>query len=442
MTIAHGTGNIDWRLAEQHFTGTPDQIAAELDDLILKLVAYRQSLEHGLPVATPRRISGWHRFRAAIGLAVAIALGAAGSTAAQDAAAATGAPRPAWADLLFGATLEGFYEWNANEPPDRVNALRAYDARANTFGIQQVATVIELPPAVDAGRRLGFRFDLQFGPASDATQGNPVNEPRPEVYRHLWQAYGTYVAPLGRGLQLDFGKFASNLGYETNYARDNQAYSRAYLFNFLPYYHMGLRATLPVHDRVTLMGTLTNGVQQTEEFNDFKSVQVSATVKPIDRLSWTLNGYVGREQPDAGLPDGPDGTFRVFDTYATYTASERLSLGLDVNHTSNAPTAAAPSLSLVGLGAYLRFAATLATAIGVRYEHIDDEGLFGGIAQVLDEVTLTAERRLADGLLFRAEYRHDWSNRRVFASDDGLERRQPTVLVGAIWWFGNKSGAR
>ena len=38
----------------------------------------------------------------------------------------------------FSATLEGFYEWNFNRPPDRINPLRAYDTRANTFGIQQV----------------------------------------------------------------------------------------------------------------------------------------------------------------------------------------------------------------------------------------------------------------------------------------------------------------
>ena len=38
-----------------------------------------------------------------------------------------------------------------------------------------------------------------------------------------------------------------DLGYETNYAKDNQAFSRAYLFNFLPFYHTGLRVSLPVH---------------------------------------------------------------------------------------------------------------------------------------------------------------------------------------------------
>ena len=109
-------------------------------------------------------------------------------------------------------SLEGYYQWNANEPYDRISLLRAYDTRANTFGMQQTAVIVELAPDVAAGRRYGARVDLQFGQATAALQGSPANEPRPELYRNVWQAYGTYVFPVGRGLQTDFGKFASNSG--------------------------------------------------------------------------------------------------------------------------------------------------------------------------------------------------------------------------------------
>ena len=88
----------------------------------------------------------------------------------------------------------------------------------------------------------GRASTLQFGQATETVQGSAANEPRPDVMRHIWQAYGTYVFPVGQGLQMDFGKFASNLGYETNYAKDNNQFSRAYLFNFLPFYHSGFRS--------------------------------------------------------------------------------------------------------------------------------------------------------------------------------------------------------
>ena len=95
------------------------------------------------------------------------------------------------------STLEGYYQYNWNRPTDRVNLLRAYDTRANVFSIQQAALVVESAPDVEAGRRFGARVDLQFGQATETVQGGAANEPRPDVYRHIWQAYGTYVFPVG-----------------------------------------------------------------------------------------------------------------------------------------------------------------------------------------------------------------------------------------------------
>jgi Putative beta-barrel porin-2, OmpL-like. bbp2 len=374
-----------------------------------------------------------------LGIIVAISLMQAGAQPA------TQAEPNVWRNIKFGGTFEGYYQYNWNRPPDRVLVLRAYDTRSNTFGIQQAAVVVDAAPDVEAGRRYGLRVDLQFGQATETVQGSPANEPRPDVYRNVWQAYGTYVFPVGaNGLQADFGKFASMLGYETNYAKDNQAFSRAYLFNFLPFYHSGLRLTVPVNDKVSVLYMLTNGIQQTEEFNNFKSNHFAAIVKPVPMLTWTVNYYFGQEQPDGGEPDGPDGFFRVFDTYATVTPTAALTLGLDVNYVTNEVNNQAPSLSLQGLAAYARYQLTPPVAFAVRYERLDDEGLFGGIDQVLQEVTLTAECKLADGFLMRGEFRRDWSDEAFFPGPSGsTDRRdhQNTALLGLIWVIGNKSGA-
>jgi hypothetical protein len=344
--------------------------------------------------------------------------------------------------LRFGVAFEGYYQFNGNRPHDRVNLLRAYDTRANVFSIQQVAIVIESVPAVEAGRRFGARIDLQFGQATETVQGSAANEPRPDVYRHVWQAYGTYVFPLGRGLQADFGKFASNLGFETNYAKDNSHFSRAYLFNFLPFYHSGLRLTLPVSDEVTLTYMLTNGIQQTEDFNNFKSNHLTAILKlPLD-VTWTTSYYFGREQPDDERPDGPDGLFRVIDTYLTYLATPALSFGLDANYVTNEVHERDKALSLQGIGAYARYQVSAPVALALRYERLDDEGLFGGVEQVLHEITATAEYKFAEGFLMRGEFRRDWSNREFFTTriPGALRDHQNTFTLGMVWWFGNKRG--
>jgi putative OmpL-like beta-barrel porin-2 len=371
---------------------------------------------------------------------------AAASIAAQT-STSTAASLPEtnpWQHVLFGATLEGYYQYNWNRPPDRTVTLRAYDTRSNVFSIQQVALVIDGAPDIGVGRRYGLRLDLQFGQATETVQGSAANEPRPDVYRNVWQAYGTYVFPAGaNGLQADFGKFASMLGYETNYAKDNQAFSRAYLFNFLPFYHSGLRLTLPLNEKVSLLYMLTNGIQQTEDFNDFKSSHVAAIVKPVSQVTWTINYYFGQEQADGGQPGGPDGFFRVFDTYLAVTPASAVTLALDVNYVTNELNKSDASMSLQGIGAYARYQTTPRSAIGLRYERLDDESLFGGIDQVLQEVTATGELKLADGFLMRGEFRRDWSDQAFFPGRQPGELRehQSTFLVGLVWWVGNKQRA-
>ncbi len=351
-------------------------------------------------------------------------------------------PNP-FAGIQFGATVEGFYQYNWNEPFDRINLLRAYDTRANVFGIQQTALVIESAPNVDADKRFGARVDLQFGQATETVQGGAANEPRPNVYRHIWQAYGTYVFPLGRGLTADFGKFASNLGYETNYAKDNNQFSRAYLFNFLPFYHSGLRLSLPVNDKLTVMYMLTNGIQQTEDFNNFKTNHVTAIVKPTGQITWTVNCFFGQEQPDGNEPDGPDGFFRVIDTYVSYAATSALSFGLDANYVTDEVNKSDPETALQGVGAYAGYQLDRPAAVALRYERLDDEGLFGGIDQVLHGLTAGLEYKFAEGFLVRGEFRRDWSNERFFttADPDVKSDHQNTFLIGMVWWFGNKTGA-
>jgi hypothetical protein len=259
----------------------------------------------------------------------------------------------------------------------------------------------------------------------------------------LWQAYGSYVFPGAAAVRIDGGKFGSNLGFETNYAKDNNHFSRALLFNFLPYYHNGLRLTWPLNERVSVQYMLTNGIQQTEDFNESKSNQVALLVTPKAGLSWTVNYYAGREQPDGGLPDGPDGWFRVFDTYVSYAANDKLSFGLDVSHTTNQVTTADSSLALTGVGVYARSQLAGGNAAAVRYEFLSDDGLFAGIEQQLQEATLTYERRVADGFMARVEFRRDWSDTPFFPSSrptDSLNTSQNTLLFGLVWWAGPKSG--
>ncbi len=401
------------------------------------------------------------------------------ATPAANAAATTAvtaAPAPAPAPVLTGEdapTLtffrgttinvgaDGYYGYNFNEPVGRVNLLRAYDVTSNSFNINQASLILEHLPSTES--RYGGRVDLQFGQATETVQGSSVNEQRPQVWRNLFQAYGSYLAPVGSGLELDFGKFASSLGNEGNYTKDQIAYSRAYSFNFLPFYHTGLRANYNVTPRVNVAYWLVNGANDTEDLNGFKSQAFLFTLKPASTVTWNVNYYFGQEARDVqptlnpgfptlptqpGLPTenispAPNGREHIFDTYATWTPTSKLTLIGEADYVLNRtlPEEQPPRVVIGDFTA--RYALPRNWNVGARTEYFDDRGgLFSGTTQALKEATAVLDHTFAPGFLARAEYRRDWSNQLFFLSDTvgAPKHAQTTATLGLIYWWGTKQG--
>ena len=380
-------------------------------------------------------------------------------------------------DYLKGSTInvmvDGYYEYNFNDPVGRVNVLRAYDVLSNAFSLNQAAIVFDRAADVDEGRRWGTRVDLQFGQATATTQGSPSNEHRPDIYRNIFQAYGTYIVPVGSGLTVDFGKWASSLGYEGNYTKDQLNYSRAYWFDFLPFYHMGFRVKYQVNDKLGLTYWLVNGTNQTEPTNGFKDEMFGFVLTPTKRITWTTNYYFGQENPDAtpttdcppvpvqpGLcfvpvTPAPNGKLHIFDSYVSWQVSPKWLLALEGDYVINRMWAtsgpgrnSAPAHTTGGAG-YVQYQLSPKGWLAGRGEYLSDRGayftggLFSNVTEALKEFTVTYGYNVADGLQVKTEYRYDWSNVPVFltSTQNVYSKDQSTATLGLIWWFGRKQGA-
>jgi hypothetical protein len=371
-------------------------------------------------------------------------------------------------DTTINLGLDTYYAYNFNQPVGRVNLLRAYDVLSNEFSLNQASVILERAPDLDAGRRWGARLDLQFGQATDTLQGNPANEPRPPIYRNIYQAYGTYVIPVGKGINLDFGKWASSLGIEGNYTKDQMNYSRSYWFNFLPFYHMGLRASVPLNDSFSVNYWIINGTNQAEATNGFKDQLFGFTAKPNKNVSWTLNYYLGQEHPDrapstncgpipvqpglcfVGIRPAPNGHTHIFDSYVSWKATPKLTFALEGDYfiqrlwQNSGPGQSSAPLHTDGGAAYIRYQVTPKIALATRAEYMSDRGgLFSGISQALKENTVTLDYKLLDGFLMRYEWRRDFSNQPSFLSDvqGVLSKEQNTATLGLVWWWGGKEGS-
>ena len=351
--------------------------------------------------------------------------------------------------FLAGTTLnfnlDGYYEYNSNHPDGRLNLLRAYDPLSNTFSLNQAGIVIERAPDPQQGRRGGVRIDLMFGQATESLGGSPFNEPRPQVYRNIFQAYGTYVFPVGSGLTVDFGKFASPLGYEGTYTKDQINYSRSYFFTFLPPYHMGLRSGYKLNDKATVSWMLTNGTAQAEDFNGFKSNHFMLNLTPAKNVSWTASYYVGRENRDpvSGSPR-PDGRTHILDTYLSWNPTADMTLAGEADYVVNRVFGNSAPAHVTGGAGYAKYQFAPKFYMAGRFEYLSDRGgLFSGSAQALKEGTVTAAWQPADGFQMRWEFRRDFSNRSFFLTGTpGLTQKdQNTATLGLSWWFGGKQGS-
>jgi hypothetical protein len=367
----------------------------------------------------------------------------------------------------INVSLDTYYGYNFNNPVGRVNLLRAYDVSSNAFSLNQAAVIFDRPPEVDAGRHFGARLDLQFGQATATLQGNPVNEPRPAIYRNVFQAYGTYVIPVGTGLTVDFGKWASSLGDEGNYTQFQINYSRSYWFNFLPFYHMGVRAQYRVNKKLALNYWVVNGNNQTEPTNSYKDELFGFVVTPNKNLSWTFNYYLGQDHPDATpvptcgpvpvqpglcfekISPAPNGKLHIFDTYVNWQSTQKLLLQLEGDYVierlwaNAAPGQSSAPSHTSGGAAYAKYQLTPRTYVGARAEYLSDRGgLFSGVTEALKEVTATYDVTVANGFDMKYEYRRDWSNVPIFLTNtqNVFSKDQNTATVGVIWWFGRKQG--
>jgi hypothetical protein len=373
------------------------------------------------------------------------------------------------ADFLHGFTvnalLDGYYEYNTNDPIGRVNYLRAYDVSSNSFSLSQADLIVESAPDPANGKREGLRIDLQYGQATSTLQGNPANELRPEVYRDIFQAYGTYVFPLGSGLTVDFGKWASSLGIEGNYNKDQLNYSRSFWFDYLPFYHMGVRAKYAINDAVAVNLWITNGTDQTEAFNNYKDQLLGLVITPTPDVSWTVNFYNGQEHPDVvyltspgpgqtGLPNEqgtyilpianpPTGKLDILDSYVSWQPTKALTFAAEGDYVRERLYTYSPMQHVTGGALYGGYQLTSKIAVATRAEYLADVGgLYTGTTQYLKEGTFTLDYRLAGDFLMRGEFRRDQSNRHYFLSPTlgVLESSQQTIGVGLVWWFGQKQG--
>jgi hypothetical protein len=354
------------------------------------------------------------------------------------AAAAAPAPAPPSISGLLGATtisgfVDAYYGFNSNHPPTRQNGLRNFDVNTNQFGLNMIELVADRP--VDTTNRLGYHVALAFGQAI-----NLVNSTNGETGfdQYLKEGYLEYMAPVGKGLQINVGKFVTPNGAEVIESKDNWNYSRGLLFSWaIPYFHFGASAKYAFNSKVAVTGYLVNGWNNSIDNNTAKTVGVSFAWTPNSKFSFFENYMGGPEQPN----DNKNWR-HLSDTVVTYSPTAKLSFiaNYDYAHEDIGPQFEAPFkvATWSGLAGYAKYAPNDKWAFVLRGEYFnDDQGWSTGTKQGLSEFTATVQRTFASKLISRLEFRRDMTGAETFLrGPEGTPTGgQNTVTLGLIYAF-------
>lgn len=318
--------------------------------------------------------------------------------------------------------IQGGYTYNFKNPDPRENDLRVFDHKANSFGLD-LAQIVFTKDAPAGG--VGYKLKLSAGETAKWIHSRGLGKADDEF--DLTEAYISYLAQVGKGLKVDFGKFATFTGAEVIEARDNANYSRSLLFNYaIPFTHTGFRAGYTFSDAVTATAYLVNGWDNTDDNNKGKTVGLSVGYAPMEQLSMFFNVLYGPERDDSS-----DNRF-LFDWVGTIKPAKNLTFILNADYAVDKNGAETKDAKWYGVAGIAKYDFNDKYSLSGRLEYFNDkDGVRTGTAQKLYEITLTPEIRLAKDLLLRPEYRHDWSSERSF--EGGARKTQDTLALAVMY---------
>jgi hypothetical protein len=379
------------------------------------------------------------------GTALAMALAAGAQTPASPASAVSSAPAPApptWhiGPMQISGFIDGYYSYNANHPSgaanNQTNQLYNFDDKTDQFDLSAAKLTFNHDPGP-----IGAHIDLLYGRTDELMNGAAGAD----NLKYIEQVFVSLKPPKARGLELDLGKFVSSAGAEVIESKDNWNYSRSLLFAYaIPYFHFGLRSSMPVSSTETIGVHLVNGWNNAIKSNGGITVGLtSAYVKP--KYTWNVNYYTGPEKTGA-----QKGYRNLIDTTLLLTPNAKFNAYINYDYgqnrdavTGGGESAAGDNLlnHWQGVAFAARLQVTARAAIAGRFEHFNDpQGFTTGSAQRVDEITATGEYKWPAGLLARLEFRRDWSNIDFFARGNTplAVKNQSTLTASFVAFFGPK----
>ena len=307
--------------------------------------------------------------------------------------------------------------------------------------------------AIDKPKQFGFRLNMLAGsavPEVTAAYGLFRNTVTLKAsHFDIPEMYVSYIAPIGKGLRFDAGKFATHMGSEVigGYDGYNDEFSRGFIFGFgVPFTNTGVKATYAFDSKISAMFLVTNGWDEFQRFNHGYSFGGQVVLTATRNTAFYFNWLHG-----PNLPNDSTDNRSAYEVVGSWKATPRLNLGFDAlyAHEENGVCIGHDAI-WKGAAGYIKYGLTKKFSLAFRPEVFADMGgTRTGTSQTLGGFTWTPEYDMAaklsaisehfkklDGkFVVRGDIRLDLSNKDVFQRDDYWVSNQFTTAVNLIYLF-------
>ncbi len=351
-----------------------------------------------------------------------------------QAAAAPATPPAAPAKLkgwVFSAYADGYVTVNFNHPSDGEgnglgNGLYNFNDNNGTPRLSMMKVTVD-----KSDQQFGFHIDAGFGETMRQIHAGDIAAQNNKALRYIEQAYVIWKPHHTNGAEIDYGSFVTSAGAEVIEANANWNYSRSLLFAWaIPYYHSGLRITMPLTKTWTIGAQVVNAWNTDWGSHNMQNIGVTSTwTKTL--FTWYVNYYEGPNN------FGTDtGKRNLVDTNLVLTPSSKLNLYVNGDWGQNGNASGIGAANWYGVAGAAHYQLTKHIALSARAEVFDDrDGYSTGTQQTVKEGTATGEYKYNDHIIARLEYRHDWTNAPFFFRGTDQIIQNQTTFTGALMFL-------
>ena len=349
---------------------------------------------------------------ALVALTIATALPAAAQTpdpSTQNLSASDAGAQPAKSpvDWQYGAFIDVGRLFSSNSPSNHLFRNRGTTPRVDEWDLNMTGAYLKKAPSESS--RAGVELTVQEGHDSEifGFSATAPNIDGADRLLHLGPTNVSYLAPVGNGLTVQGGIFASLIGYDGLYAKDNLNYTRPWTADYTPYFMLGVNASYPVTSRLTATGLVLNGYWHLAHANNVPSFGGQLAYKATDRVTVKETILYGPHQAETALR-----FWRFFSDTIVERKTGRMTAAFEYQiGTEGVATAGDPQALWMAAQAPVKWVVGGPWSIIVRPEFAwDRDGRWIGAEQSVKAFTSTVEYRRPLGqaqAIVKLEYRVD-----------------------------------